>query len=349
MKQETKSQKKYARLIETVEGASSLVIIMQDHPDPDAVASGAALRRIVNQHGVVCSMVHGGMVGRSENRALVNYLDLNLRRLDEVNLESFDLIALVDTQPGTGNNPLPDDVEPDIVIDHHPIHGPTRSVRFTDIRSGYGATSSILSEYLQAAGIEPAPPLATALLYGIISDTQDLGRRARKADLDAYFHVSQFANLRMLSEIQHGPLPDDYYRHLYTALENARMFGKCVITHLGSIDTPDLTGEIADLLVRHESAEWCLCTGVIDHRLLLSLRARAGGQKNAGHVIKRLVGREGTGGGHHYLAGGQIKLQSQTKKEIEELHALLLRRLKKILHKEDSRARALVTHPNPPR
>lgn len=348
-KPNAKSQGKYERLTETFKEARNLLIIMQDHPDPDAVACAAALRRLANNRKIPCWIVHGGMVGRSENRALVKYLDLTLRRLDEVSLDSFDRIALVDTQPGTGNNPLPEDVEPAIVIDHHPIHKPTRSVGFTDIRSSYGATATILCEYLQAADIEPEPPLATALLYGIISDTQDLGRRARKADLEAYFYLSQRANMRMLSEIQHGPLPKPYYRHLYTALDNARIFGQCIVTHLGSIDIPDLTGEIADLFVRHEDAEWCLCTGVVEHRLLLSLRARAGGRKNAGHVISRLVGSRGTGGGHHYLAGGQITLESDTKTEVEEILKYLLRRMKKILHKEDSRAVPLITQPNPPR
>lgn len=326
-----------------------MLIIMQDHPDPDAVASAAALRRIANQRKIPCWIVHGGMVGRTENRSLVKYLDLKLRRLDQVNLDSFDRIALVDTQPGTGNNPLPQNVEADIVIDHHPIHSTTRSVGFTDIRSSYGATATILCEYLQVAEIEPEPPLATALLYGIISDTQDLGRRARKVDLESYFYLSQRANMRMLSGIQHGPLPKPYYRHLYTALDNASMFGNCIMTHLGSLDIPDSTGEIADLLVRHEEVEWCLCTGVFEHQLLLSLRAHPGGHKNAGHVIAKLVGSRGTGGGHHYLAGGQIELQSETKAELEELLQFLLRRMKKLLHKEKSHAMPLISHPNPPR
>ena len=40
-------------------------------------------------------------------------------------------------------------------------------VPFTDIRSGYGATSTILTEYLEACEADVSQRLATALLYGI--------------------------------------------------------------------------------------------------------------------------------------------------------------------------------------
>ena len=152
-----------------------MLIVMQDNPDPDSIASAVALRSLANElGGVRCTIAHGGTVGRSENQELVHYLELTLRSFRDVNRVRFEMIALVDTQPGTGSNSLLADALPDIVIDHHPVRRLRRSVRFTDIRSSYGATSTILWEYLVAAEITPDKPLATAVLYGILSDTQNL-------------------------------------------------------------------------------------------------------------------------------------------------------------------------------
>jgi len=336
-----KTQAKLKKLLELFDRKANLLIFMQDHPDPDAVASAAALRRLANSANLTCSMVCGGMVGRAENRALIDYLGLNLRTIDEVAPAAFDLVGLVDTQPQTGNNPLPPGVEPHLVIDHHPIHKATRGVDFTDIRSGYGATATIMCEYIQAAGIAPEIPLATALLYGIRSDTQDLGRQARKPDFDAHYFLYHYANLKMLAQIQHGPLRHDYYQLLFNALRHARRLDHAVFTHLGRVENPDMPGEIADLLVRHEDVQWCLCTGVVRDSLLLSLRARDV-NRDAGALMHHLVAPRGTGGGHNRLAGGQIQLPSASAEAIAEIENWVYARFRAALHIRHKRSRTLL-------
>ena len=201
MKAAEKTGSKLQRLTELFAGKTYLLIAMQDTPDPDSLAAAVALRRLANSlANLQCSIVCGGTVGRGENRALVKYLGLNLRCYAEIDYSKYDLVAMVDTQPGTGNNSLPEGVLPDIVIDHHPIRRQTRTVPFTDVRSGYGATSTILVEYLIEAGITPDTPLATALLYGIRSDTQDLGRESSRSDVEAIEFLYPFANKRMLGD-----------------------------------------------------------------------------------------------------------------------------------------------------
>jgi nanoRNase/pAp phosphatase (c-di-AMP/oligoRNAs hydrolase) len=209
-------------LTELFSGKTYLLIIIQDNPDPDCIASAVALRKLANSlANLQCSITCGGTVGRGENRALVKYLGLNLRNCEEIDYSKFDLLAMVDTQPGTGNNSLPTRLLPNIVVDHHPIRRLTRAVPFTDIRSGYGSTSTVFVEYLIEAGITPETPLATALLYGIRSDTQDLGREAARADIEAIQFLYPFANKRMLSVIQRGKVPRVYYQMLANALRNA--------------------------------------------------------------------------------------------------------------------------------
>jgi nanoRNase/pAp phosphatase (c-di-AMP/oligoRNAs hydrolase) len=305
--------------MELFAGKAYLLIVMQDNPDPDSLAAAMALRRLAKmQANLQVSIACGGTVGRGENRALVKYLGTNLRPCLEVDYSKFDLIALVDTQPGTGNNSLPLTIGPDIVIDHHPIRRQTRAVPFTDIRSSYGATSTILAEYLIEAGITPDTPLATALLYGIRSDTQDLGRESSRLDIEAIEFLYPYANKRMLGVIQRGKVPRIYYQMLADALRNARVQGPAIITSLGEIDNPDMISEVADLLLREDETTWTMCTGFWNDKLLISIRTSE--ESNlAEKVIKHIVARRGTGGGHLTYAGGQIPLLGRTKTGREHL------------------------------
>jgi nanoRNase/pAp phosphatase (c-di-AMP/oligoRNAs hydrolase) len=326
MKAAEKTGAKLQKLTELLAGKTCLLIAMQDTPDPDSVAAALALRRLAkNVSNLQCSVVCGGTVGRGENRALVRYLSLNLRSYQEIDYSKFEVIAMVDTQPGTGNNSLPENILPDIVIDHHPMRRRTRTVPFTDVRSGYGATSTIFVEYLIQAGITPDAPLATALLYGIRSDTQDLGREAAHFDAEAIEYLYPLANKRMLGIIQRGKLPQEYYQLLVDALRNARVYGSAIVTTLGAVDNPDMIAEVADLLLRQDEITWALCTGCWNGKMLISVRTSEENQP-AEQVVRHVVARRGTGGGHLTYAGGQIPLTAATKTECVKLEKAILHR-----------------------
>ena len=342
MRAAEKTGSKLQKLTELLTGKAYLLIIMQDNPDPDCIAAAVALRKLANSlANLQCSIACGGTIGRGENRALVKYLGLNLRACSEVDFSKFDLVATVDTQPGTGNNSLPEAILPQIVVDHHPIRRPTRTVPFTDIRSGYGATSTIFVEYIIEAGITPETPLATALLYGIRSDTQDLGREAARADIEAIEFLYPFANKRMLSIIQRGKVPRVYYQMLADALRNARVQGPAIITELGEIDNPDMIAEVADLLLREDETNWTMCTGSWKNRLLISIRTSEEGNL-AEQVIRRMVARKGTGGGHLTYAGGQIPLKKGTKTERQELEKHLQQTFLKAIGADNGQSARLV-------
>jgi len=309
-KERSKSGQKVEKLQALLRPARSLLIVMQDNPDPDSIASAAALRRIANLTGdVSCSIGHGGAVGRAENRELIEYLGLNFRPMDSLATSRFDVVALVDCQPNTGNHSLPAEVVPDIVIDHHPVRAATRRVRFTDVRSRYGATSTILFEYLNELGIKPEAPLATALLYAIRTDTADLGKAAVLADREAANALLPLANTRMLSAIQRGRVGSRYYRMLAHALASARLRGPAILADLGEVDNPDILGEVADLLLRHEEIEWVLIQGVHQGVVWLSVRTTQN-RVRAVDVVKGIAVGIGTAGGHEMSAGAQLPIQN---------------------------------------
>jgi len=314
-----KTRLKYSKLVKLMRDKTSLLIVMQDNPDPDSIAAAVALRKFANSVAELkCSIAHGGTVGRGENRALVQYLNLNLLQCSQIKFEQYDLIAIVDTQPGTGNNSLPQETVPNIVFDHHPFKNTTRLCEFYDVRRQYGATSTILLEYFSRADLVPDMPLATALLYAIRSDTQDLGREATLADIRAFDFLYPLANKRMLSGIQRGSVPKEYFRMLSEALQNARVCGNSILTHIGQINNPDMIGELADLFLRADETHWTMCTGFFEGKLLISIRTSQE-QNRADKAIKRIVSRRGTGGGHLTYAGGQIPLKKDTETERRKL------------------------------
>jgi nanoRNase/pAp phosphatase (c-di-AMP/oligoRNAs hydrolase) len=314
---------KAAKLAELLKQAMHVLVVMQDNPDPDSIASAMALRELAKSlSSTQCSIAHGGRIGRGENRALVQYLRLNLRPCSEIEFARYDLVATVDTQPGTGNNSLPEHVIPDVVIDHHPFRHASRAAQFTDVRNRYGATSTILVEYLLRLRVTVDVPLATALLYGIRSYTQDLGREASKADVEAVGLLFPLANKRMLGEIQRGSVERVYFGMLMKGLQSARVYGRGIISPLGPIDNPDMPGEIADLLLRDEGTSWTMCSGLYRGKLLISVRTSDEGSR-ADEIIRCVVAGRGTGGGHCSYAGGQIPLLKGTEAEYKNLQRLI--------------------------
>jgi nanoRNase/pAp phosphatase (c-di-AMP/oligoRNAs hydrolase) len=325
-----------------MQGKSTMLIVMQDFPDPDAIAAAYALKELGrSRFDISTSTACSGLVGRAENLALVRYLKLNPLDLSSIDVSPFDLIAMVDTQPGSGNNSLAPDRLPNIVIDHHPTRPITRRVEFHDIRSRYGATSTILYEYLEQEGIELDMVLATGLAYGIKSDTQELGQKATDADIRAFHALYPLANTRKLGRMEMTQLPRVYFQSLAAALHHARTYGKCIVSRLGELDNPDMLGEAADLLLRNEESDWALCLGSYRGRLLLSLRT-SDAQSHAGRLMHRLVGRQGSGGGHSAMAGGQIPLNDRSQKEVAGLETAVVRHLLRLLRMSGEKGQPLL-------
>lgn len=302
-----------------------LLVVPHNDPDPDAIASACALCFLLSKQCKIRSrIVYCGIVGRAENKALVRYLGHPLQRLVEADLPTkLDAagaswhtsvpVALVDTQPGAGNVTLPPGAEVVMVIDHHPRREETAGVAYADVRTGIGATSTILTEYLQVAGLEPPKPVATALFYGIKTDTMGLSRSAGPADVAAYLYLQSRIDVRALARIENARVPASYFRSFDSALRAARVYpaaspqDSLVIAYLGPMDYPGLAPEMADFLLRLDRALWVACMGIYRDHLLLSIRSRSR-RRGAEHLVLAVVGDEGTAGGHGAMAAGQIPL-----------------------------------------
>jgi nanoRNase/pAp phosphatase (c-di-AMP/oligoRNAs hydrolase) len=304
-------QERLELLFEAIGNASSVLILPHNDPDPDAIASAVALRHLLavklNVEGYIA---YKGIIGRAENKALVRYLGQPLHRLTSSDLRQPVPIALVDTQPGAGNNALPYGSEVAIVLDHHAWREATAHARFSDVRPELGATSTILTQYLTDEGIEPSPQLATALFYGIKTDTMGLVRGAGPDDVAAYFHLQPRVDVEALVEIERAQVPVEYFERLVATLQAARVYDDIVISYVGLMSRPDLAAEMADLLLRLEGTRWVVCMGVYRDDLILAVRTLSR-RRGAGQLAQAIVGDHGTAGGHGTMAGGQVPLGSE--------------------------------------
>jgi nanoRNase/pAp phosphatase (c-di-AMP/oligoRNAs hydrolase) len=316
-------------MIETLEllrravgDATSLLILTHNDPDPDAIASAAALKHLLSEAmDVEGHIVYKGIVGRAENKALVRYLGYPLRLLTEAEVSQSLPVAVIDTQPGAGNNALSPSSDVAIVFDHHPLREETAAARFADVRPEVGATSTILTEYCQNAAIDLPPAIATALFYGIKTDTMGLGRGASQADVAAYFYLQPRIDVQALVQIERAQVSMDYFRGLVAGLQSARIYGETIISYLGEMTRPDLAAEMADILLRLRGATWVICIGTYQGEMILSVRAH--GQQDAGELIQDIVGDLGSAGGHGAMAAGQVPLRDRNP---EILYQMLKRR-----------------------
>jgi len=212
----------------------------------------------------------------------------------------------VDTQPAAGNNQLPSKIIPDIVVDHHkPVRARTKKVPFHDVRTDYGASSTIVLEYIIAAGIGLPKNIATALFYGIKTDTYDLGREFIRADIEAYKYLVDRVDRNKLWRIEKPLHRHGYFKQMYNALLGVEMYDDLLVTVIPEMEYPDLAAEVADWMYGMKGIKWVLVIGTCGGKIYLSVRTRDG-KRDAGRLIRTVVGGHGLAGGHGKIAGGII-------------------------------------------
>jgi nanoRNase/pAp phosphatase (c-di-AMP/oligoRNAs hydrolase) len=315
-----------SQLLETLASVDEALIVPHNDPDPDAIACAVALQYILQQKANLTSQIaYLGIIGRAENRALVRYLGHPLIALGD-RLPTDLPVILVDTQPGTGNNPWRPGFHLAGVIDHHPFKEQSNKAAFVDVRPEYGAASTIFTRYCVALNLDIPVTLATALFYGIKTDTRGLSRAVNNADAAAYFNLQPRIDTDALAEIERAEVPVSYFRVFVEALEKAELYGAIAISFVGTIDYPDMAAEMADLLLRLENVEWVICTGLYQDRLMLAVRA-PNGKGDAGRLVRDIVRGEGTAGGHDTMAGGQIRLNDD---QAARMVAKISRRVRRV-------------------
>ncbi|MDX9971474.1 MAG: DHH family phosphoesterase [FCB group bacterium] len=303
-----------------------ILALMQDNPDPDSIASAMAFATLIHRKlGKRVSIGYGGTVGRAENAAMLELLHVEAEHVTPRDLSEYAILCLVDTQPYSGNNVCVKSRTIQVVIDHHTVaNQKSWKAEVADVRPHYGATATILYEYLLAARIEIDADLATALFYGILSDTQELGRQASHADVAAFQTLFQLADRTKLARIRRAPVPADYFKMLHAALEDTVVAGETVIAHIATECFPEMMAEVADLLLRLRGAKVSVCYGRCGNTIHLSVRT-LDGRTHIANRVRLVVEDIGLGGGHRLMAGAQIPVGDDPEATTELVRQRILR------------------------
>lgn len=281
-------------------------VLITIDPDPDSIASALGLKRLL-WHKVQSTTI--GMIRpirRLNNITMVRLLRLPLILLDEKKMEGFDKYLIVDGQPH--HHPIFSKFSYTAVLDHHPITTPVEAP-FVDIRADYGATSTMLIEYLRSAGVKPSQTLATALIYGIKTDTHNFERHTLEEDVKAFCYLFPMVNHNVLRKIEISDLALKDLKFFQKAIERKHVVKDRIFAHLDKVDTPDILVVLADFLLKIHDISWSIVSGIHEDRLVIIVR-NDGYRKDAGRSLKRAFGSIGSAGGHKAMGRAEIPIEN---------------------------------------
>jgi nanoRNase/pAp phosphatase (c-di-AMP/oligoRNAs hydrolase) len=289
--------------------ADRVLILTHNDPDPDAMASGLALRTILRRTRLTAVLGCLEPPTRPENLRMLKLLDIKMETVRPEQLKEFDRIALVDVQPHYFPGLLP---HVDLVIDHHPEQSGYNAI-FKDIRPDFGSTSTILTEHLRAVDLDISERTATAMLYAIKSDTLFFNRHANRADLDAFSYLYPLADATMIRKMEGAEITAERLDYLIKAWQQGRMMEHVFCAFLGEPPREDFIPYVADFYLQLEHVQWTVISGVVNDTFVVSVR-NLGYQRNAGDFVRRWFNDIGSAGGHRTMAKAVVPLEAFQKK-----------------------------------
>jgi len=298
------STEKCKRLLEVVSPEDSLCILIQ--ADPDGMASALALKRFFWRKVKRADIYHFNPIQRADNLAFIRLLRVAQKHIRRLRPSKITKWAILDSQPHHHTEFA--DREFDIIIDHHPV-GPLSKAPFVDIKENYGANSTILTEYLRACKIKPSPTVATALFYGIKTDTDNFVRECLPGDINAFRYLYRYTNMNIIKKIDSSEMTKETLASYRIAMDRLKLVRHMAFIHMGEVKNPDILVIIADFFMRLAEATWSVVSGVYDEKLIIIFR-NAGFRSDAGKVAEKYFGHwGGLAGGHRSAARAEIPLE----------------------------------------
>lgn len=299
-------KRRAGELYNLLKDAEKVAILTQNDPDPDAIASGLGVQALLGRNRATAPILTLGEVTRNENVAMIRLLKTTVRTVQPESLREFDRIVTVDVQPSYFGPDAGFTV--DAVIDHHPPTSPLETA-FSDVNIHYGATSTMVHEYLSALGVKITRRLSTALLYGIMTDTMRLERGASSRDFEAFDALWPLADKDLISNMARPRLNAEELGYFVRAIRRRRLRGDFLFLWLGRIKRADIIPRLADFSLQIGEASFTATCGVFRGELIVSFRS-LDAEMNAGAYAGALFSKWGSAGGHHSMAKAVISLQA---------------------------------------
>jgi nanoRNase/pAp phosphatase (c-di-AMP/oligoRNAs hydrolase) len=281
-------------------------VLIPINADPDAIAGAMAVKRLLWRKTAVVTIANVNEIKRPDNLTMIRLIQVPMVPIKSVATAEFNRIVMVDSQPDHHQDLAP--FAPQVIIDHHPS-GNRATAPFLDIRPSYGATASILIEYLRAAKIKPSAKLATGLYYAIKTDTSNFERQTLMEDLNAFQYIFKYININMARRIEQAEMRMDFLKFFKRAIEERRVHKGRLYVHLGRVTHPDICVQIADFFMRVDSVKGSVVSGLHQNKLVVIFR-NDGIRKDAGRNARKSFGRWGSAGGHKNAARAEMPLEA---------------------------------------
>ena len=283
--------------------ADRVLILLHNDPDPDALASGLALRNLLRRTKTTAIIGAIQGVTRPENLRMANMLDIHVERITSASFREFERIATVDVQPHYFGGMLD---RADLVIDHHPEQ-PGYSAVFKDIRADYGSTCTILTEHLRAVDVNISERTATAMLYAIKSDTLFFARHTNRVDLDAFTFLYPLSDAALIRKMEGAEITLERLDYVTRASQGGILRDQVFSAFVGEALREDFIPYTADFFLQLEDVKWTIVAGVVSSSLIVSVR-NLGYSRNAGEFVKKWFGDVGSAGGHRAMAKAVVPM-----------------------------------------
>ncbi len=295
----------YLKFIEVVQDFDTILLQPHDIPDPDAIASSFGLLRLLEHFHIPTEILYVDNVEKANSKRMMELFDIPMTIKTETKvIGKQDLILLIDTQTGHSNVT---DLRGQFVgvIDHHKFLG-NKNYVYMDVKSSIGACSSIVASYYKGLAIEPSTQVATALLYGIMTDTDHLVRSQDQLDLEMFYWLYKLADMTQIRYLRMNEIGLEDLEAYTRALQNIEIYGSTCFVDIGDCND-SLLGTISDMVFTIENVDVIVSYAKREDGVKLSIRS--GDVKiKANNLVSYIIDKHGAGGGHDEMAGGFIAM-----------------------------------------
>jgi nanoRNase/pAp phosphatase (c-di-AMP/oligoRNAs hydrolase) len=285
-------------------------VFIQPHnvPDPDAIASSLGMYYLLSQRGIKkLAIVYDQEIEKANSLRMLEMFKVPMIPASQAaTLGTEDWAVLIDAQKGNANiTDLPTDEV--AAIDHHEYKG-NLGYRFEDIRPQVGSCSAIVADYFFENHIEPPREIATALLYGIFMDTDNLTRGASDLDINMFYRLYSLSDIDLIVELKGNEISVRDLELYAEAFKTVEIYDELGFLRLTSAND-SLLGAAGDIVVSVSGVNIVVAYAIRDKGIKISVRSTRDNVK-ANDMVRFLVEGCGVGGGHDNMAGGFIPAEN---------------------------------------
>ena len=284
-------------------------VFIQTHniPDPDAIGAAFGLQQLMRRFAVEAAICYDGDIDKLSTAKMLDMFGIEMFPDQAVagEMKPEDYIICVDSQKNAGNitELAGDEIA---AVDHHPTAPRNAGItyRYKDVRL-LGACCTIVAQYYQDLGLEPTADVATALLYGIKTDTLQFSRGVREEDIAAFACLNPLVDADKLARLEMNHIEFTDLKSYGAAINNIQVFDYLGISCIPFTCPDTMVSIVADFILSLIEVEVAVIYSERPDGMKFSVRSERS-DVNAGELVARALEGIGSGGGHAAMAGGIV-------------------------------------------